>query len=348
MKLNSLPYLICQGFRNLWINRLMSLASIAVLSACLLLVGFAILFTINVNNVVKFVETQNEAVVFVKDYSTQIQIENLGNMLKNHNNISNIEYISKQRALEIEIERLGEDGVLLEGLEKDNPLPASFNIKIKDISILRQTVEEIISFDAVEKVNAPTEVTDTIVIIKDLVNSVGGSIVLALVIVSLVIISNTIRASVFFRRKEINIMKYVGATNSFIKLPFIIEGIILGLISSIFASNTIRASVFFRRKEINIMKYVGATNSFIKLPFIIEGIILGLISSIFALLITWLGYNALFSFSLSETTNWLSSVFSNMVHIDKVIGSITVSYCVSGIIVGALGSLFSIRNHLKV
>lgn len=301
MKLNSLPYLICQGFRNLWINRLMSLASIAVLSACLLLVGFAILFSINVNNVVRFVETQNEAVVFVKDDSTQIQIENLGNMLKNHENISSRDYISKQRALEIEMERLGEDGILLDGLEKDNPLPASFNIKIKDISILRQTIEEIISFDSVEKVNAPTEVTDTIVIIKDLVNSIGGSIVLALVIVSLVIISNTIRASVFFRRKEINIMKYVGATNSFIKFPFIIEGIILGLISSIFA-----------------------------------------------LLITWLGYNALFSFSLSETTNWLSSVFSNMVHIDKVIGSITISYCVSGVILGALGSLFSIRNHLKV
>lgn len=301
MKINSLPYLIIQGFKNLWVNRLMSLASISVLLACLLLVGFAILFTANVNNVVVYVENQNEAVVFVKDNAVQIEIEALANRLKDHSNISEVSYISKEQALEIESERLGQDAILLEGLEKDNPLPASFNIKVADLNLLKSTIEDVTSMPSVEQVNAATEVSDTILIIKDLVNSVGGAIILALVIVSLVIISNTIRASVFFRRREINIMKYVGATNGFIKFPFFIEGIILGILSS------------------------G-----------------------FAFLITWSGYTALTKFANSGTSTFLESIFENMVNFDVAFSPIVFSYLIAGLVIGTMGSLFSIRSHLKV
>lgn len=301
MKINSLFYLTIQGIKNLWINRLMTLASIAVLTTCLLLVGFAILFTINVNNIVLYVEQQNEIVVFVKDDATQIELEDLSKYILNHQNVSSYEYISKDEALQIEKDRYGDQSELLSGLEEDNPLPASFNVRITNLELLSETVNEISSQTAVDQINATTEVSNAIVTIKDIVNSIGSAVVIALTIVSLIIISNTIRASVFFRRKEINIMKYVGATNGFIKFPFLIEGVILGLIAS--------------------------------------GI---------SLLITWGGYTAFVQISDTSGTNFLSSVFSVILPFESVFVAILVSYGVSGIVIGSLGSFFSIRSHLKV
>ncbi len=232
MKSNSFFYLIVQGARNLWMHSLMTMASIAVLTTCLLLVGFAILFTINVNNMVSHVEKQNEVVVFIKDGTSQIEMEEIGNFLKQHQLIDKIDFISKEKALKIEKDRLGDEAILLEGLDKDNPLPASFSIVVSDLEEIESVVVDIEQFKYVEKINVSTQVTDTLILIRQIVQSSGGAVVIALLIVSLVIIANTIRSSVFTRRREISIMKYVGATNSFIRLPFIIEGIFMGLLSA--------------------------------------------------------------------------------------------------------------------
>ena len=131
---------------------------------------------------------------------------------------------------------MGEDAVLLEGLEgEDNPCPASYRFKIVDLSNTSAIVNELSENPIKLKINAPTDVADTMTNVKDMINVFGMVLIVVLIIVSLVIIANTIRATVFSRRREINIMKYVGATNNFIRVPFFVEGILIGAIAAVLA-----------------------------------------------------------------------------------------------------------------
>ncbi len=234
MKGSSFKYLVGEGAKNVWYNRLMSFASVGVLTTCLLLVGFAMLFTMNVNSMVGYVEQQNEAVVFIEDAATDEQIEALRQELLDTGNVGNIEYISKEDALAEQKSAMGEDGDLLDGIGED-VFPASFRIQITDLSQMASTVSTIEGMDNVLKVNASAEMGQALTSVKQLVNTFGLVVIGALIIVSIVIIANTIRASVFSRRREINIMKYVGATDGFIRLPFVVEGLLLGLVSAVVA-----------------------------------------------------------------------------------------------------------------
>ena len=130
---------------------------------------------------------------------------------------------------------LGEAGYLLDGIKDRNYIPDTFVLTINDLSKVRETQSEIEKIDGVDIVVASTEVSDTLTGFQNMINTLGTAIILALSVISLVIVSNTIRATIFARRKEINIMKFVGATNAFIKIPFITEGFLLGLISAIIA-----------------------------------------------------------------------------------------------------------------
>ncbi|HAN43957.1 MAG TPA: ABC transporter permease, partial [Ruminococcaceae bacterium] len=150
--------------------------------------------------------------------------------------ITSIKYISKEDGLKKYREMFGETSYLLDGLDNaENPLPNSFRISVDDLSILKETISEIQQINGVIKINAALEIADTVTEVKHAVAIAGSFIVALLVIVSFVIIANTIKITVFNRRKEINIMKYVGATDSFIRLPFIIEGMLIGLISAVIA-----------------------------------------------------------------------------------------------------------------
>lgn len=233
MKSNSFKYLVGEGAKNVWYNRLMSFASVGVLTTCLLLVGFAMLFTMNVDEMVEFVMQQNEAVVFLKDEANDEQVAKLRQDLENNGNIDNITFISKEQAFEDQRETLGDDS-LMEGLDKDT-FPASFRVRIVDLSKMNQTVAALEKMDNVQKVNASPELAGTLSSAKNMVNIFGAVVIGALIIVSIVIIANTIRASVFSRRREINIMKYVGATDGFIRLPFVVEGLLLGFLSALVA-----------------------------------------------------------------------------------------------------------------
>lgn len=232
---SSFGYLVKDGAKNIWSNRLMSFASIGVLTTCLLLVGFAMLFTINVNNVVTYVEQQNEAVVFIKDSATKTQINELKTKLETNDNISEVVFVSKEEAFKKQEKLLGDDTGLLEGLDDKNFMPATFNIRIKDLSRQAQTIDNISQYENVSKVNTSLKLGEALTSAKNIINTVGTAIVIALIVVSIVIIANTIRASVFARRREINIMKYVGATDGFIRLPFIVEGLILGFFAALIA-----------------------------------------------------------------------------------------------------------------
>ena len=229
--LNSFFYLVKQGFKNLWNNRLMSLASVGVLVSCMLLIGAAALLSVNVSSIVDAVEDQSEAVVYLNEGLDASSIENVRAGIISCGKVSTIEFISKEDALFSMMESLGDDGILFEAYQKDNNLPDSFRITFTDVSDLKETVYYLESIEGVYSVSALTEVAEVITGIKNMAY-IGGTIIIGLLIaVSLMIIGNTIKITVFSRRREVNIMKYVGATNGFIRLPFIVEGVSLGIFS---------------------------------------------------------------------------------------------------------------------
>ena len=229
--LNSFFYLVNQGFKNLWNNRLMSLASIGVLVSCMLLIGAAALLSVNVSSIVDAVEDQSEAIVYLEDGLDDAAVEEVRDGLIATGKVATIEFISKEDALHAMMESMGDDGMLFEAYKKENNLPDSFRITFDDVSDLENTVMHIEALLGVDSVSALTEVAEVITGVKNMAY-VGGTIIIGLlIVVSLMIIGNTIKITVFSRRREVNIMKYVCATNGFIRLPFIVEGISLGVIS---------------------------------------------------------------------------------------------------------------------
>lgn len=301
MKGSSLKYLMKEGARNLWSNRLMSFASVGVLTACLLLVGFAILFSANVNNFVNYIENQNEMVVFLSLENSEERNLAIGDELRAVADVDSIEYFSRDAVWELEKEKLGDAGALLEE-NGDNPFLAYYKVTEKDLAKLETTAAQIEQIDGVEKVNASKEFAGTILNVQKMVTIFGTAIIAALVLVSLVIIANTIRAAVFTRRKEINIMKYVGATDGFIRFPFMVEGIILGVIAAVLS-----------------------------------------------FLLIWAGYAALFQ-NIRETTtvSFLSNALKDMLPFREVALTLGLSFLGAGALTGMIGSLISIRSHLKV
>ena len=235
MRASSFRYLVKSGVKNLWNNRMMTIASVGTLIACLLIVGFAVLFSINVDSIVEYMGQQNEIVVFMELDTPEEYMSVMKDDLAEMDGLGTITYISRQQAFEDYKAKLGDKADILDGMEDNHYLPASFRAKILDPEKVDILMTSIRRMDYVNEVQAPTDLAKTLVSVRRMVNTLGGAVIAALVAVSLVIITNTIRASVFNRRKEINIMKYVGATNSFIRIPFLVEGVLLGVIAAVIA-----------------------------------------------------------------------------------------------------------------
>lgn len=235
MRFHNITYLLKEGGRNIFSNKLMSFACIGVLVACFLLIGSAVLVSITINNLVTYVESQNEVVAILEEDTTEDDIDIIGLTLQNMDNVGRVTFQPKEEALELKKIQAAEYGGIFEGLEDDNPLPDSYVIQVRELDVLDDTVREIRAVSGVEKVIAHTEVASILSSVKDTVNYAGSGVVLILIVVSIVIITNTIKLTVFSRRKEINIMKYVGATDSFIRMPFLVEGMLIGLLAAIFA-----------------------------------------------------------------------------------------------------------------
>ena len=205
MSLGSVKYLVGEGARNIRANRQMSIASIGVLVACMLLIGAAVLFSLNADAVMGYIESQNDVVVFVVDEADESEAEGLGATLSAIENVSSVRYISRAEALEGQMERLGSSAYLMDALREDNPLPATYYVKVKDLEFLSSTVEKIQALDLVLDVNSPTDMAATMVGVKKAVNLGGLAIVTILGAVSVLIVSNTIKLTIFNRRREIKI-----------------------------------------------------------------------------------------------------------------------------------------------
>ncbi len=349
MRISSLAYLTRQGWKNMINNRMMTVASVGILIACLFITGAAVLLGLNVNSFANYLAGQNEVVVYLLDgvekpvtgtvdapasedpAGTEVveweapAEENAGEqetapeqpatqlvpvdinaavaVLESIDNIDSYTYVSKDEALTEAIGWMGNYAELLEGYRSDNPMPASFRITVSDLEQLDTTVAALQTIEGVEYIKAPSEMAQILVSLKNAVNWIALGLVAVLGLVCIVVISNTIRLTVFARRREINIMKYVGATNAFIRWPFFVEGVTSGLIAALIS---------------------------------------------FALLS--LGYTKLVEYITSGeiAVSWLNNLFFSMMPYEVLREPLLITFLVVGVVLGGIGTANSVRKYLKV
>ena len=239
MKWSSFQYLTKQGLHNLRANRLMSLASIGVLTACLLLTGIAGLFSANVNSLVEYLGDQNETVVYLDQGLSDEELASVDQTLRSMPGLAAVTYVSQEEVLETYRGYMSEYADLFNDFEEDNPFHANYRVVLENLNQLDEMIAQLEQIDGVYSVSAPTQLSSVFLTIQRAVTYAGWALVAVLALVSVVVISNTIRLTVFARREEINIMKYVGATNGFIRWPFFVEGTSVGLISGLLAAGLV-------------------------------------------------------------------------------------------------------------
>ena len=295
MKMGSVKYLVGEGVKNTWVNRLMSLASVGVLVACMVIIGLAILISENVNKAVGNLEQQNVVMAYMKDYSRALygdkdtssdtssadssaaaassgtassaasSSENTSSEEKaDENGVKQSDYIvhseEEAKALCDEIAKLDnvasvtyvspEEGLesvkksMLEGQESyfsfldeknGNPMSGAAKIQMKDMSRFEETVEQVKKFDGISDIQSQSDLAEKITAIKKGIGIAGFWIIAILMVIALVIVSNTIRVTMYNRKLEISIMKAVGATDSFVRIPFVVEGMLIGVVSALIA-----------------------------------------------------------------------------------------------------------------
>lgn len=236
MKFHNFIYLLKQGVKSITQNKLMSFSCIGVLVACMLLIGSATLFTASVNNIAGELQKQTDIVAYLEEGVSSSQIDNVNQELEKIENISEIHFTSQEEVLDDMKGKMGRYGTFFEGLSpEDNPFPGTYVLRLSDPSLTENTVKKVESIPGILEVRASMEVAELLGEIKQIVYYSGSGVVIILILVSLAIITNTIKISIYSRRREINIMKYVGATDTFIRLPFIIEGMVMGLLAALFS-----------------------------------------------------------------------------------------------------------------
>ncbi len=236
MKLSSMNYLFSQGIKNIWTNRIMSFTSFCILMVSLLLIGFSTLCIANINSIVGSVENKNEVIIFLDDDVTDDDIEQMGTKLRNMDNIAEVNFYSKEEAFEEIKAGIENSDELFNYVGDESPLPDSYRVKVKDIEKMSRTLMDINRLNGIYTVKAPNDFVKILTELKSFISLLSVVVLGALVVVSLVIILNASRASVDMRKREIAIMRFVGATNSFIKIPFFVEGMTIGVFAGLVAA----------------------------------------------------------------------------------------------------------------
>lgn len=235
MKIRTWGYMIKEGFKNLWRNRMMSLASVGSVTATLMILGMIFILIFNINSMAKGAQEQvNSIQVYLMKGISAERIEEIGDEINKIQGLKSVEFHSKQQALDRMKGLFGENKGLLEGLE-DNPLPNSYIVYVNNIEESERVVGEIEAISDIESVKFHKDIVGKLINITNFVKIIGLAVIVILIAISIFIIGNTIKLTVAARRREISIMKYVGATNRFIRWPFFIEGTFLGLIGGAIA-----------------------------------------------------------------------------------------------------------------
>lgn len=335
MRLSSVKYLVGEGFKNAWVNRLMSLASIGVLVACMVVIGLALLISENVAKAIGKLEQQNVVMVYMEDYNWALYSEKedtsssssssetasstestsstteeadkngikpsdyiihneeeakaLCDKIASLENVATVTYVSSDEGLKTVKESM------LEGQEEyftfldeeyGNPMSCAAKVTMKDMSLFGETIEQIGQLEGVDVIQSQDDLADKITAIKNGIAVAGIWIIAILMLIALVIVSNTIRVTMYNRKLEISIMKAVGATDTFIRIPFVVEGMLIGIISALIAEGLLYFC--YRVATEKIIATLGTTDIvkyedmaiFLLLVFIAIGLFAGIIGSV--------------------------------------------------------------------
>lgn len=297
VKIRTLRHLSKEGILGIWENRLMSLASIGTIVLCLIILGVSFSLASNVDYILSQIESNVGITAYIDDRVKEDEINTLKTKLEAIPNVSRVTYISKDDAFLTFTDDSNLENIMKQ-FEKDNPLPASFEITMVDLEEQERVIESLEQYDELEISYFQAE-APMLVQLNDSIRYISMIIIISLILVGIILMSNTIKLTVYIRRREINIMKYIGATDWFIRAPFIIEGISIGLIGGI----------------IPIFALWGAYSWILKI-----------INSRFTVMIE--------SIKLQNT----AEILSTFIPMSLIIG----------VGIGAIGSIISIRKHLKV
>ena len=298
MKLRTGKFFIREGFRSLKRNSTMSAAAITSVIAALLVIGIFFIIVINIDYAATKLESQIEMMVYLEDGLSENIIDTMETEIRSINGVKSVEFISKDTALNNLEKNWGENSYLLEGLEGDNPLPDAFLITLSDPSDASGVALSVSSISNIEKV-------------------VYGKEELA----------NLLNATYVMRMSSVVII------------------LILLFISIFIIANTIKLTLYARRREIGIMKYVGATDWFVRMPFIIEGIVVGMIGAVVSTVILGAGYYYCSDLVKNQMIGFMSI---SLIPFNQIIVSMVILLLIVGVVIGAVGSLISVRKFIKV
>ena len=235
MRISTIGYTMKQGVKNIGRNKMFSLASIATMSACIFMFGLFYSIIINFQNIVKSAEEGVAVTVFFDEGVDETRIKEIANLIKERDEVGQMEFVSGEQAWEeFKGKYFGDAEYLAEGFA-DNPLMNSDNLQVymKDVSKQKELVKYIQGLDGVRDVNRSDTVAKTLSGANKLILYVSAAIIIILLAVSVFLISNTVAMGISIRREEIAIMKYIGAKDSFVRMPFVIEGLLIGFVGAI-------------------------------------------------------------------------------------------------------------------
>lgn len=288
MRLQTIKYFCKDGFKNIFLNKTMAAASISIVVAALTVVGVFIAIAQNL----EYISQQIEKVVDIRvilDKGQEDKVPMIEEFLRKNVYVQNFDYISPEEALEDFRKKLGKNSFLLEGLEKDNPLRGYFIVRPVKIEYTKELAKQLESLQGVAEVYFPSQTIDRLKRIIKIINVFSIALIFGLYIIAIFIIANTIKITLFARRREISIMKYIGATNRFISGPFVIEGFIIGILGAILAYAIVLLiyyySIEYLSKTITFVDFVDISTYKRKIVwlFLFTGGMVGILGSLISL-----------------------------------------------------------------
>ena len=289
MKLKTGEYFIQEVFHSLRRNNWMTFASIGTVAVSLFVLGVFLILVLNMNRLAGMLESQVQISVYLEDHLTDREKRQIGYDIESLQGLDSVTYVERETAKERLKERLGDQKYLLDALSEDNPLPDAFEVTVTTPSVVESAAGAIAAMQGVEEAKYGQDVVEHLFDITRLMRIFGFVLMGLLGGATLFIISNTIRLTVFARRKEIAIMKYVGATDWFIRWPFLLEGIVLGCIGGFIAAVALRsfyaamaAKIYSTLAFFPLMPQYPFMN-YVTLAILLAGIVIGAIGSVISL-----------------------------------------------------------------
>lgn len=289
MKLKTGEYFIQEVFHSLRRNNWMTFASIGTVAVSLFVLGVFLILVLNMNRLAGMLESQVQISVYLEDHLTDREKRQIGYDIESLQGIDSVTYVDRETAKERLKERLGDQKYLLDALSEDNPLPDAFEVTVMTPAVVESAAGAIAAMQGVEEAKYGQDVVEHLFDITRLMRIFGFVLMGLLGGATLFIISNTIRLTVFARRKEIAIMKYVGATDWFIRWPFLLEGIVLGCIGGFIAAVALRsfyaamaAKIYSTLAFFPLMPQYPFMN-YVTLAILLAGIVIGAIGSVISL-----------------------------------------------------------------